>query len=134
MTRIAARTAALTLCLIPLWASPAAAQAPDHDRILSLISSSLDILDRMGKVSADPRMALMHATHSIKEVYEQNGRKGDAVPELRKILDGLEDTAARTAVHITIADIYKESGQKDKALEELRAIVAENKAVLGRRK
>lgn len=134
LTRLAARTVAVALCLIPLWVPPAAAQEPDHARILSLLNGYLDILDRMGKVSGDPRSALMHATHSIKEVYEQNGRKGDAVPELRKILVGLEDPAARTAVHITIVDIYKELGQRDKALEELRVIVAENKAVLGRRK
>jgi hypothetical protein len=133
MTRLAIRTA-VALCLIPLWVHPAAAQDPDPTRLMAMVGSYLEILDRMGKVSGDPRSALMHATNSIKEVYEQSGRKGDAVPELRKILDGLEDPAARTAVHFAITDIYKETGQKEKALEELRALVAENKAVLGRRK
>jgi hypothetical protein len=133
MTRLVSRTVAV-LCLVPLSVLPAAAQDADPARMLSMVGSYLDILDRMGKVSADPRTALMHATNSIKEVYEQGGRKGDALPELRKVLDGLEDPAARTAVRFTIVDIYKESGQREKALEELRAIVAENKAVLGRRK
>src|SRR5688572_26780291 len=133
MIRLASRTA-VALCLIPLWVPAASAQDPDPARMLAMVGNYLDILDRMGKVSGDPRSALMHATNSIKEVYEQGGRKGDAVPELRKVLDGLEDTGARTAVHFAIADIYKETGQKEKALEELRAVVAENKAALGRRK
>jgi hypothetical protein len=133
MTRPATRIA-VAVCLIASWVPSARAQDPDPTRMLAMVGSYLDILDRMGKVSGDPRTALMHATNSIKEVYEQSGRKGDAVPELRKILEGLEDPAARTAVHFAIADIYKETGQKEKALEELRALVAENKAVLGRRK
>jgi hypothetical protein len=133
MTRPATRIA-VALCLIPLWIAPAAAQDADPAKFLAMVGSYLDILDRMGKVSGDPRSALMHATNSIKEVYEQGGRKGDAVPELRKILEGLEDPAARTAVRFAITDIYKETGQKEKALEELRAVVAENKAQLIRRK
>ena len=87
MTRPATRIA-VALCLIPLWVAPAAAQDPDPTRLMAMVGSYLDILDRMGKVSGDPRSALMHATNSIKEVYEQGGRKADAVPELRKILEG----------------------------------------------
>jgi thioredoxin-like negative regulator of GroEL len=87
----------------------------------------------MREISSDPRSALLMAQNSIKEIYERSGRKADAVPELRKILQDVEDPAVRTALRFTIADVYKETGQKEQALEELRAIVAENKALLGKR-
>ena len=53
MTSLATRTA-VALCLIPLWAPPAAAQDPDPARMLSLVGSYLDLLDRMGKVRRTP--------------------------------------------------------------------------------
>jgi thioredoxin-like negative regulator of GroEL len=120
-----------------LMAPPLRAQQgppPDAALMLGTVQAYLNILDTMGKVSADPRAALLLAQNSIKEVYEQKGQKAQAVPELRKILQDLEDPAVRTAVRFAIADIYKETGQRDQALEELRQIVAENKAVLASRR
>lgn len=115
-------------------ARPAVAEEPDPAKFLGVVQSYLSVLERMGQFSADPRAALMLAQNSIKEVYEQKGQKAEAVSELRKILDGLDDPAVRTALRFAIADIYKETGQKDRALEELRLVVAENKALLAKRR
>jgi tetratricopeptide (TPR) repeat protein len=127
----------LLLCAALLLAPAARAQQalpPDAGIMLGTVQAYLTVLESMGKISSDPRAALLLAQNSIKEVYEQKGQKAQAVPELRKILQDLEDPAVRTAVRFAIADIYKEIGQKDQALEELRQIVAENKALLGRRR
>ena len=127
----------LLLCAALLLAPAARAQQgppPDAAIMLGTVQAYLTVLESMGKISSDPRAALLLAQNSIKEVYEQKGQKAQAVPELRKILQDLEDPAVRTAVRFAIADIYKETGQKDQALEELRQIVAENKALLGRRR
>lgn len=122
---------AAVLALPMPWAS---ADEPDPQKFLGAIQAYLGVLERMGQFSADPRAALLLAQNSIKEIYEQKGQKGEAVAELRKILDGLDDPAVRTAVRFAIADIYKETGQRDRALEELRLVVAENKALLGRKR
>jgi thioredoxin-like negative regulator of GroEL len=124
----------VVFCAAVALAPEARAEEPDPAKFLGVVQSYLTVLDRMGQVAADPRAALMLAQNSIKEVYEQKGQKADAVPELRKMIDGVDDPAVRTAVRFAIADIYKETGQKDRALEELRLIVSENKALLSRRK
>jgi thioredoxin-like negative regulator of GroEL len=126
----------LVSAVLLLAPSARAQQAPPPDAALMLgtVQAYLTVLESMGKISSDPRAALLLAQNSIKEVYEQKGQKAQAVPELRKILQDLEDPAVRTALRFAIADIYKETGQKDLALEELRQIVAENKALLGRRR
>ena len=126
--------AVLAVAALSSIAGPVRADEPDPAKMLGLMQSYLGLLDRMSQVSSDPRSALMLAQNSMKEVYEQKGQKGEAVAELRKILDGLEDPAVRTAVRFAIADLYKETGQREKALEELRLIVSENKALLGGRK
>lgn len=128
------RIAYLLLGSVFLGAWPALAEETDPARLLGAVQAYLQVLERMGQFSADPRAALMLAQNSIKEVYEQKGQKAEAVPELRKILDGLDDPAVRTAVRFAIADIYKETGQRDKALEELRLVVTENKALLAKRR
>jgi tetratricopeptide (TPR) repeat protein len=133
MKKIRALAVLAVAALLPM-AGPVRADEPDPAKFLGLMQSYLGLLDRMSQVSSDPRSALMLAQNSIKEVYEQKGQKADAVAELRKILDGLEDPAVRTAVRFAIADLYKETGQRDKALDELRLIVSENKALLGGRK
>ena len=132
MTSFAARTA-VALCLIPLWAPPAAAQEPDPARMLSLVGSYLDVLDRMGKLSADPRRRCP-GQNSIKEVYEQKGRKAQAVPELRKILD--RPGGPGGAHRRTLRDRRHLQGVRAEGQGPGRAaaIVAENKAVLGRRR
>jgi hypothetical protein len=107
---------------------------PEAAAALFTVQTYLAVLERMGQVSSDPRATLLLAQNSIKEIYEQKGQKAQAVPELRKILQDLEDPAVRTSVRFAIADIYKETGKTDLALEELRLIVAENKALLGRRR
>jgi thioredoxin-like negative regulator of GroEL len=107
---------------------------PEAAAILGTVQAYLAVLERMGQFSSDPRAALLLAQNSIKDIYEEKGQKAQAVPELRKILQDLDDPAVRTAVRFAIADIYKETGQKDQALEELRQIVAENKALLGSRR
>jgi hypothetical protein len=120
---------------IVLVLSPrAGAEEPDPQKFLDVVQAYLGVIERMGQFSADPRAALLLAQNSIKEIYEQKGQKGEAVTELRKILEGLDDPAVRTAVRFAIADIYKETGQRDRALEELRLVVAENKALLGRKR
>jgi hypothetical protein len=63
----------------------------------------------------------------------RGGPEPDA-DELRKIIEGVDDPAVRTAVRFAIADIYKETGQRDRALDELRLVVAENKALLARKR
>jgi predicted negative regulator of RcsB-dependent stress response len=113
---------------------PARSEEPDPSKILNTVQAYLSMLDRMEKIASDPRSALMLAQNSIKEVYERKGQKAEAVGELRKLLDGLEDVGVRTAIRFAIADIYKETGQNDRALEELRMIVSENKAVLARKR
>ena len=120
--------------VLALAAPRAGAEEPDPQKFLGVVEAYLGVIERMGQFSADPRAALLLAQNSIKEVYEQKGQKGEAVGELRKILEGLDDPAVRTAVRFAIADIYKETGQRDRALEELRLVVAENKALLGRKR
>ena len=120
--------------VLALSAPRAGAEEPDPEKFLGVVEAYLGVLERIGQFSADPRAALLLAQNSIKEVYEQKGQKGEAVGELRKILEGLDDPAVRTAVRFAIADIYKETGQRDRALEELRLVVAENKALLGRKR
>ncbi|MGE0452536.1 MAG: hypothetical protein AB7O37_04930 [Vicinamibacteria bacterium] len=92
------------------------AEEPDPAKLLGVVQSYLSVVDRMGQVAADPRAALMLAQNSIKEAYEQKGRKAEAAPELRKMTED------------------KETGQKDRAPEELRLIVSANKALLARRR
>jgi hypothetical protein len=107
--------AALALAAL-LLARPVSADEDDPSRFLGIVQSYLELLDKMGRISQDPRMSLLMAQNSIKDLYEQKGQKAEAVPELRKILEGVEDPSVRTAVRFTIADIYKETGQRDKAL------------------
>jgi hypothetical protein len=120
--------------VLALSSPRAGAEEPDPEKFLGVVQAYMGVLERMGQFSADPRAALLLAQNSIKEIYEQKGQKGEAVTELRKILEGLDDPAVRTAVRFAIADIYKETGQRDRALEELRLVVAENKALLGRKR
>jgi hypothetical protein len=116
------------LVLAPAVPPVEAEEDPSH--YISLVESYLDLLDHMRETAADPRSALVLAQSSIKEIYEKKGQKLEAATELRKILDGLTDPAARTALRFTISDIYKEAGQMDRSLEELRLIVSENKSRL----
>jgi tetratricopeptide (TPR) repeat protein len=122
------------LCGVAFATRSAVADEPHPARFLGVVQCYLTVLERMGQFSADPRAALLLAQNSMKEIYEQKGQKAEAVSELRKILDGLDDPAVRTAVRFAIADIYKETGQKDRALEELRLVVAENKALLTKKR
>lgn len=124
----------LVVAVLALPLPRASAEEPDPQKFLGMVQAYLGVLERMGQFSADPRAALLLAQNSMKEIYEQKGQKAEAVAELRKILDGLDDPAVRTAVRFAIADIYKETGQRDRALEELRLVVAENKALLGRKR
>jgi hypothetical protein len=124
----------LVAAVLALSLPLASAEEADPQKFLGMVEAYLGVLERMGQFSADPRAALLLAQNSIKEVYEQKGQKGEAVGELRKILEGLDDPAVRTAVRFAIADIYKETGQRDRALEELRLVVSENKALLGRKR
>jgi hypothetical protein len=120
--------------VLALAAARAGSEEPDPEKFLGVVQAYMGVLERIGQFSADPRAALLLAQNSMKEVYEQKGQKAEAVGELRKILEGLDDPAVRTAVRFAIADIYKETGQRDRALEELRLVVAENKALLSRKR
>jgi hypothetical protein len=124
----------LVAAVLALTVPHAGAEEPDPQQFLGMVQAYLGVIERMGQFSADPRAALLLAQNSIKEVYEQKGQKAEAVAELRKIIEGVDDPAVRTAVRFAIADIYKETGQRDRALDELRLVVAENKALLGRKR
>jgi tetratricopeptide (TPR) repeat protein len=122
-----------SVCTVFLFGGSVAAQEPNPAEFLNMVQSYLVMLEQMREIVSDPRSAILMAQNSMKDVYEKEGRKSEAIDELSKILDGLNDAAVRTAVRFSLADLYKETGQNEKALEQLREIVAENKAVLTRR-
>lgn len=133
--KIQSMTLILAGCLLALLSvgRPVSAQEADPRDFLDIVERYLSMLDHMQEITSDPRGALLMAQNSIKEIYEQAGRKAEAIEELKDVLEGLTDPAARTAVRFAIADLYKETGDREKALAELREIVAENKALLARR-
>jgi len=128
---------AALVCLVSV--STASAQRPDRDtlkqlqeqdpgELLDVVHSYLQMVADMRKAVSDPLTALILVQHDMKELYQKTGTADQCVAEFRRILDALEDPAARTAVRFSIVDVYKIAGKPDKALEELRAIADESTA------
>ena len=69
---------------------------------------------------------MFFAIEGIVEIYEQQGRRRDAIPHLRDVLERHSgNPTVRTITRFKLRDLYKETGQPDLALEELDTIIDE---------
>ena len=110
-----------------LFAGDKSAKDVELERIQSFIGvmqSYLDAAEQWVKMVSDKDTAVYLVAERVTEIYEAQGHKDQAIPDLRKILSKYENNrAVRNAIHFKIAEIYKEAGQHEKALEELDALL-----------
>ena len=139
-------TAPLCLVAIALLAlsTTATAQMPDRAKLramkddpkapIEIVSTYLTMASQIRDSLVDPLTVLIIAQHDMKDVLRKTGDPAKAVAEFRRILDGLEDPAARAAVRFTIVDVYQAADEPEKALAELRLLVDETKVRLDAKK
>ncbi len=122
---------ALLLAVIALigTAAPAAAQErSQEERFIDLMQAYLGVSDKWLELAGTQEAAVFFAIEGIVEIYEQQGRRRDAIPHLRDVLERHSgNPTVRTITRFKLRDLYKETGQPDLALEELDTIIDENR-------
>jgi predicted negative regulator of RcsB-dependent stress response len=128
------KTALAVVCMIIIAATAANAFAGRHSAegeelnkiqsFLGLIDKYLSVGERWVKLVSARETTIYFVTERITEIYQANGDKADAIPELRKVLAKYQDNKTiANVIRFKIAEIYKDTGRATKALQELNAIV-----------
>ena len=105
------------------------AQRPEMMQRMERMGAAMGVVDRMGEICFNPRLAGMLAVGMLKD--EVRRKPADVIKEFEEQLGKTKSLGLRNAIRMSLKDLYKAQGEDEKVLDQARAMLAENDQAIG---